>query len=53
MGIVAEPLLAVFFEVVAGAVVDDEEHLSRRILRDEVLQEMQERLAVEHLGELI
>ena len=40
MGILGEPLLAFLFKIVARPIVDDEEHLSRRVLRDQVLQEL-------------
>jgi hypothetical protein len=53
VGIVGEPLLAVFFEVVARPVIDDEKDFPRSILRDEVFEENQERLPVENVRELI
>lgn len=50
--VLGEPLLPFLVEVVAGAVVDDQENLATAVLRDEVLEEAQERLTVEDLGEL-
>lgn len=52
MGILCEPLLAFVFKIVTRPIVDNEEHLSRRILRDQVLQELQKGLPVENLCEL-
>ena len=53
MRICCEPFLALVFEIVAWPVVDDEEHLAWRILRDQVLQELQKRLPIEDVGELM
>jgi hypothetical protein len=52
VGVLGEPLLPFFLEVVAGAVVDNEEELPPLILGDETLEEPEERMSVENLGEL-
>jgi hypothetical protein len=53
VGIGGKPPLAIFFEVVARPVIDDEKYLPRSVLPDEVFEEHQERLPVEDVGELI
>src|SRR5919204_617747 len=56
VAVLPKPRLPSVVEPVAGAVVDDEEDLPRGVLRDELLQELVEGLAVEHcrkaVGEL-
>src|SRR5262249_44912183 len=47
-----EPALAVLVEVVAGPVVDDQEHLAATAAHD-LLEEVEEGAAVEHGGELV
>ena len=47
VSVLSQPLLPGFVEVVAGAAVDDEEHLPRRVLDDELQQEVVKGMAVE------
>jgi hypothetical protein len=51
--VLREPRLSFLVEPVARPVVDDEEDFPSRVSRDEPLQEVVERLAVEDIGELV
>jgi len=51
--VVGEPLFSVLVEVVAGSVVDDQKDLATSVGRDEVLEEDQEGLRIEDVGELV
>jgi hypothetical protein len=48
MPVRAQPAYAVFFEAMAGRVVDDQEHLAAPVATDELSQELEEGLSVEH-----
>lgn len=49
----AKPLFACFIEPVTGTVVDDHEDLARSVMLYDLEQELVERVAVEHVGELV
>lgn len=53
VAVLREPCLPWGIEPVAWPIVEDQEHLSPLMLRDEQLQELVEGVAVEHVGELV
>ena len=53
VGVVVKPSLTVFVQPMPGAVVDDQKDLLSTITADELLEESQETVAVEHFLEAI
>ena len=52
MPALAQPAHSILFEAMAGRVVDDQEYLAALVATDELSQEFEEGLAVEHRREL-